>query len=483
MPTSTRVQPAQHSRSAHDDQPQLTSLGVFTLLMGAFLPIADFFIVNVALPSISTTLHTSGAALELVVAGYGIAYASLLVLGGRLGDRFGRRTVFLIGLTAFIALSLACGLAPDSGFLLGARIAQGAAAALLVPQVLASFHAGLTGERKVRALAMYGAISGLAAVVGQVVGGFLVTADIAGTQWRPIFLINVPIGMLVAAFAARVVPDSRSPHAATVDVPGTVLFAATLTALLIPLTEGQSLGWPGWSWVLLACVPLLGYATYRLEARTERLGGVPLLPPSLLRLPSFSRGLSIVLPFAAGFGAFMFVFALTLQQGLHADALRSGVAILPMAVMFLAGSSVSPKIISRFGRGALAFGAAVQIIGLGALIVIVASQWPHVTLPETAAPLALAGAGQSLMFTGLFRAVLVDCPPHQGGIGSGMLITIQQSGLALGVATLGSLFVARAATSVPDAFATAVGVQIGLVVLLAVGIRALPRFTRPKPSA
>ena len=483
MSTTTRVQTARHSHRAEDDRPQLTTLGVLTLLMGAFLPIADFFIVNVALPSISKTLHTSGASLELVVAGYGIAYASLLVLGGRLGDRFGRRRVFMLGLTAFIVLSLACGVAPNSGLLLAARILQGASAALLVPQVLASFHASLSGERKVRALAMYGAISGLAAVVGQVAGGFLVTANIAGTQWRPIFLINIPIGVVVAAVALRVVPDTRSPHAASVDVPGTVLFAATLTALLIPLTEGQSLGWPGWSWVLLASVPLLGYATYRLEARTERLGGVPLLPPSMLRLPSFSRGLSIVLPFAAGFGAFMFIFALTLQQGLHADALRSGVAILPMAVMFLVGSIVSPKIISRFGRGALAAGALVQIVGLGALIAIISSQWPHVTLLEMAVPLALAGAGQSLMFTGLFRAVLVDCPPHQGGIGSGMLITIQQSGLALGVATLGSLFVARATASVPDAFATAVGVQIGLVVLIAIALRTLPRFTQPTHSA
>jgi len=482
MPSPTRVLTSRHAQRSDTEIPQLTPLGVLTLLMGAFLPIADFFIVNVALPSISKTLHASGSELELVVAGYGISYASLLVLGGRLGDRYGRRAVFLVGLAAFVVLSLACGLAPGSGFLLAARILQGASAALLVPQVLASFHAGLAGERKVRALAMYGAISGLAAVFGQLAGGFLVTADIAGTQWRPIFLINVPVGVLVAAFTLRLVPDTRSPHPVTVDVPGTMLFAATLTALLVPLTEGQSLGWPGWSWVLLAAVPLLGLVTWRYSARTEQRGGVPLLPPSLLRLPSISRGLAIVLPFAAGFGAFMFIFALTLQQGLHADALRSGVAILPMAVMFLVGSIVSPKVISRYGRGALAGGAVVQIVGLSVLIALVTSQWPHITLPELAAPLALAGAGQSLVFTGLFRAVLVDCPPHQGGVGSGVLITIQQSGLALGVATLGTLFVARSATSVPDAFAAAIGVQIGLVLLLAVGTRGLPRFTASKPT-
>jgi MFS family permease len=465
------------SSSARNTQPHLSPLGVFVLLMGAFLPIADFFIVNVALPSISETLHASGAALELVVAAYGIAYASLLVLGGRLGDRFGRRRMFLAALGAFVVMSLACGLAPDIGTLVAARLVQGVAAALLVPQVLATFHASLSGERKVRALAMYGAVSGLAAVFGQLAGGFLVTADVGGTHWRPIFLINIPVGALVLVAASRVVPATRSQHAVTIDLPGTMLFAATLTALLIPLAQGPSLRWPVWTWILLLAVPVLGVLTCIVESRTERDGGVPLLPPSLLRLPSVWRGLSIVLPFAGGFGAFMFVFALTVQNGLHVDALRSGLAISPMALLFLLGSLVSPKIIARYGRGALAAGAVIQILGLGSLIAVITSQWPNVGLAELAIPLALAGAGQSLVFTGLFRAVLVDCPPDHGGVGGGVLITIQQSGLALGVATLGSLFLAMAKSSVPHAFAVAIGAQIGVVALLALGTRGLPRFT------
>ena len=456
----------------------LHPLGVFILLAGAFMPIMDFFITNVALPSIDASLHASPPELQLVIAGYGVTYAALLVLGGRLGDRFGRHSVFLGALVAFVLASLACGLAPSAGFLVGARVGQGAAAALLIPQVLAIFHHTLDGERKARALALYGATSGIAAVVGQIVGGLLVSANIAGTAWRPIFLVNVPIGVIVLVVASRIVPATRSPLPVGIDLPGTAGFAATLTALLIPLTEGRSLGWPWWTWLLIAVAVFLGTVTYLVEKRTEARGEVPLLPPSLLRLPSMSRGLIMVLAFSMGFGSFMFVFALTVQDGLHNDALRGGLAVVPMAVLFLAGSLVAPRLISRFGRAALSGGAVVQLAGLAWLVTVVAGAWPHVSLPSMAAPLALVGAGQSILFAGLFRSVLADIPAHLGGTGSGTLITLQQSGLALGVATLGTFYLALQPHSYPRAFAAVEFVQMGIVALLAVGAAALPRFTR-----
>lgn len=460
----------------------LHPVGVLILLAGAFLPIMDFFITNVALPSIDTSLHASASSLELVIAGYGVAYAALLVLGGRLGDRYSRRRVFLGALAAFVLASLACGIAPGVGVLIAARVVQGATAALLIPQVLATFHHTLDGERKARALALYGATSGIAAVVGQLVGGLLVSANIAGTSWRPIFLVNVPIGLVVAIVAARIVPDTRSGKPVGVDLPGTVLFAATLTAVLVPLTEGHSLGWPWWTWLLLALAVVLGAVTYRVEKRTEQRGEVPLLPPSLLRLPSMSRGLVMVFAFSIGFGAFMFVFALTVQNGLHADALHGGLAILPMALLFFAGSLFGPRMITRFGRAALSAGAVIQLAGLAALVAVLLVKWPHVSLWATALPLAVIGAGQSMLFTGLFRSVLTDVPAHLAGIGSGVLITLQQSGLALGVATLGTLYISLEPHSVPHAFATVEYVQMGIVVLLAVGAAALPRFTRAAPA-
>jgi EmrB/QacA subfamily drug resistance transporter len=456
----------------------LHPVGVFFLLAGAFLPIMDFFITNVALPSINASLHASPSALELVIAGYGVAYAALLVLGGRLGDRYGRHQVFLGALIGFVVASAVCGFAPTVGVLIAARIVQGATAALLIPQVLATFHHTLQHQRKARALALYGATSGIAAVVGQLVGGLLVSADIAGTSWRPIFLVNVPIGLVVLLVAARIVPKTRSNHPVGIDMPGTVLFAATLTALLVPLTEGHSLGWPWWTWALIAIAVLLGAVTFMVEQRAERRGEIPLLPPSLLRLPSTSRGLAMVFAFSIGFGAFMFVFALTVQDGLHADALHGGLAILPMAVLFFLGSVFAPRLIGRFGRAALSVGAVIQLAGLASLVVVFVQGWPHVSLWAMAVPLALAGAGQSMLFAGLFRSVLADVPTHLGGVGSGVLITLQQSGLALGVATLGTLYLSQAAHNTAHAFATVEYTQMGIIAVLAIGAAALPRFTK-----
>jgi MFS family permease len=459
---------------------ELTPAGVFVLLAGAFLPIMDFFITNVALPSIDASLDASPAALQLVIAGYGVAYAALLVLGGRLGDRYGRRRVFAGALAGFVVASLACGVAPTVGVLVAARAVQGATAALLVPQVLATFHHTLEHERKARALALYGATSGIAAVVGQLVGGLLVDADVAGLSWRPIFLVNVPIGIAILLVAGRIVPDTRSPHPAGADLPGTALFAATLVALLVPLTEGHALGWPWWSWAMVVVALCLAGATYLVEKRAEGRGEVPLLPPSLLRLPSMSRGLVMVLVYSIGFGAFMFVFALTVQNGLHADPLHGGLAILPMALLFLAGSLVAPRLLARFGRAALSAGAVVQLAGLAALVAVLVGGWPHVSLWHLAVPLALAGAGQSVLFAGLFRSVLADVPTHHGGVGSGALITLQQSGLALGVAALGTLYLAMAPDGIANAFATVEYVQMGIIALLAVGVAALPRFPYPR---
>jgi MFS family permease len=475
-PRSTGLQPFASPRAV-TRAGGLHPFGVLVLLAGAFLPIADCFIVNVALPTIDRSLHASGPTLQLIVAGYGIAYAAVLVLGGRLGDRYGRHRLFLGGLLAFIVASLACGLAPTIGVLIAARIAQGAAAAMLVPQVLATAHATLDGERKARALALYGATSGIAAVVGQLAGGVLVHADIAGTSWRPIFLINIPLGLAVAALARHVVPATRSEHPVGIDLPGTLLFGGTLVALLVPLTEGQKLGWPAWTWIVLALAVALAVVTFRVERSLERRGAVPLLPPSVLRLPSMSRGLAMLLPFSLGFGAFMFIFALTVQDGLHYNALKGGLAILPMAVLFLCGSVLSPRLIGRYGRGAMAAGGAIQALGLALIIGVMLGDWPHVTVLDLAGPLALIGAGQSMLFTGLFRITLADVPAHHAGIGGGTLITLQQSGLALGVATLGTLYLALEPHGVSHAFATAIGIQLAIVLLLILGTRALPAFT------
>jgi MFS family permease len=458
----------------------LTGTGLAIVLVGVLLPMVDFFIVNVALPTIDTDLHASAPLLELVVSAYASAYALLLVVGGRLGDAFGRKRLFLAGMAAFTLTSLACGLAPTAPLLVAARAAQGASAALMVPQVLSTIQAATQGQRRARALARYGATGGLAAVVGQLLGGLLVSANLAGTGWRPIFLVNVPIGVAGLVLARRHVPESRSGSAARVDYHGTVLLGVTVLALLIPLTEGQSLRWPAWTIALLAVAPLALAAFVAVEIRIERSGRVPLVPPSLLRHRSMRSGLILALPFFAGFGAFMFSYALLVQQGLHDSALAAGVGLAPMAAAFLLASLATSRLLRRFGAKVLAAGAIGQVAGLIILGVTVLAAWPHVPVLALAPGMAVAGLGQGLVMSPLFGVVLSEVPPASAGAASGVLTTTQQTALALGVATLGSLFITLAGDGVGmrDGFLAVVAAQVVIGLGLALGARRLPGWHR-----
>ncbi|GJF28564.1 MFS transporter [Kitasatospora sp. NE20-6] len=422
----------------------LGTAGLVTVLLGAFLPMLDFFIVNVALPTIDHDLAAGPAVLELVAAGYGIAFAVLLVLGGRLGDALGRRRLLVAGAVAFTLTSLACGIAPTAWILVAARVAQGAAAALLLPQVLATITATGTGAQRARALSIYGAVGGISVVIGQVLGGLLVAADLFGTGWRAVFLVNVPFALLTAVLAVRYVPETRAPRAAGVDLPGTALLTAALLALFVPLMEGRAVGWPLWTWLLLGSFPLLAAAFAVVERRAEQAGRTPLVPLSLLRVPEMRRGLGIALPYFTGFGGFMFVVAIMLQQGLHLGPVAAGWALVPMAVGYFAASLSGPRLVGRFGSRVITAGGAVQGLGLLTLIATVLSDGAHLSPLRMLPGVALAGIGQGLVGTPLFRVVLSTVPAERAGVGSGVLATAQQSSLALGVATLGTLFLALA---------------------------------------
>ena len=463
----------------------LTATGLTVILVGVLLPMIDFFIVNVALPTIDADLRASQPLLELVVSGYATAYALLLVLGGRLGDSIGRKRLFLIGMAAFTLTSLACGLAPTAIVLVAARVAQGASAAMMVPQVLATIQAATTGQRRSRALARYGATGGLAAVLGQVLGGVLVSANIAGLGWRPIFLVNVPIGLAGLVLARRYVPDTRHGEPAPIDGVGTVLLGLTVLTLLIPLTEGRSLHWPGWTIVMLAAAPVLAAAFARYEVRAERAGRTPLVPPSLMAHRTMRRGLLLALPFFAGFGAFMFCYALLVQDGLHATALTAGLGLVPMAATFLLASLSTTRLLARFGAKVLTAGAALQGAGLIVLAVTVWLGWPHLAVLALAPGLAIAGLGQGLVMSPLFGTVLSQVPPSSAGAGSGVLTTTQQTALALGVATLGSLFLALEGdgAGVSRAFLVVVAVQVVITAGLAVGASGLPGWRKAAAPA
>lgn len=449
---------------------------MLVLLAGPFLANLDFFITNVALPTIEHDLHASAAALELVVAGYGTAYAVLLVTGGRLGDDVGRRRMFGIGVAAFTLTSLAAGLAPTVPVLLLARVLQGASAAFMTPQTLATFQAALDGPARHRAVSLYAAAGGLSAVVGQLLGGVLVHAGIAAGGWRLIFLINVPVGVAALALLRPTVPQTRAPRAAGIDVIGTLLLGLAVAALLIPITEGPALGWPWWTWASLAAVPFLAFALVRVSRSTEQAGRTPLLPPSVLAVTSMRRGLPTLAGFFVVFGAFMFVFAIAVQDGLHKDPLTAGLAITPVCLAYFATSFAVPALLRRFGRNVLTLGLMTEATGLGVLLALVAARWPAVTLVPAILALMVVGVGQALCVGSLFRVVLSEVPPQAAGVGSGVLVTTQQTAMSIGVAGLGSLFTTLAGSSMLHAVIVLTGVQAGLALVLAAGSRALPKL-------
>ncbi|WP_443062937.1 MFS transporter [Streptomyces sp. NBC_00440] len=459
--------------------PVLGTLGLFTVLIGAALPLIDFFIVNVALPTIDHDLAAGPAMLELVVAGYGVAYAVLLVLGGRLGDVAGRRRLFLLGMAAFGLTSLACGLSPNAWTLVGARVAQGASSALMLPQVLATIQATTAGPRRAKAMGLYGATAGLSMVAGQILGGVLVAADVAGTGWRSIFLVNVPVALLGLVLAVRSVPETRSEKPAPVDIPGTLLLALSLVTLLAPLTEGRAAGWPLWTWISLGVFPFAAAAFYLTERAADRRGEVPLVPPSLLRLDSLRRGLTLVVPFSIGFGGFMFVIAVALQQGLRMGPVTAGFTLVPLAAAFFAASLAGPRLVGRYASRVVTAGAVIQAVGVTVIAATVWWDWSGLGIAALAPGMALAGFGQGLQLPVLFRIVLSDVPAERAGVGGGMMTTTQQASLALGVATLGTLFLSLSTSlGMREALAVTLLLQLATVAVTALLSLRLPRTVR-----
>jgi MFS family permease len=409
------------------------------LLLGAFLPILDAFIVNVGLATMGQSLHAGAAALELTVSGYGLAYACTLVLGGRLGDRFGRRRLFLAGLAGFTAASAACGLAPDVAALIGFRICQGLAAALMFPQVLGSIQANFTGPDRQRALAGFGAVAGAGGAVGQLVGGALLAADVAGLSWRPLFLVNLPVGVVALVLAPRLLPETRAAVAARLDVPGAVALAGTIALLLVPLTLGRAEGWPLWAWLCLAAVAPAAAGFALSQRRQERSGGTPLLPPSLLRLPVARRALLACLTFATCIGGFLFATSITMQVANGFGPMRAGLCMAPCAVAFLAVSLRVGRWVSRYGAAVLVLGGLVFAAGLAGLGAVVATSRGTLAPVAVAVPLAVVGFGWAMVLTPIIGYVLAVLPADRAGLAGGVLSTAMQVGLAVGASVVGSV--------------------------------------------
>jgi EmrB/QacA subfamily drug resistance transporter len=439
------------------------------LLAGAFMVVLDFFIVNVALPSIATELGAGESSLEWVVAGYGLTFAAFLITAGRLGDGLGRRRVYAIGLGLFTVASLACGLAPSPTTLVIARIAQGVAGAIVMPQVLAIIGVTYRGSDYVRAVSIYGVVLGLAAVSGQLIGGALVET----VGWRSCFLINVPVGLAALALT-RVVPETRDERGAKLDVAGASILAAGLAAILLPLIEGRQLGWPLWTWISLAVSPVLLGVFLTRQHRLIREGQTPLLDLSLFRERAFSAGLATQLFLACAQASFFVYLALYLQLGRGLGPLESGLVFTIIAVAYVAVSGPAPQLAQRYGRSVVAIGGTSLALGLALLALAVAELGTGGSLLAFAPGLALAGTGIGLCFTPLTSTVLANVATARAGSASGALSTTQQIGFALGVAVTGVIYFDAADDGVGHAFELSL-IQLAVVAAgIVVASRMLP---------
>jgi EmrB/QacA subfamily drug resistance transporter len=445
------------------------------LLAGAFMVVLDFFIVNVALPSIATELGAGESSLEWVVAGYGLTFAAFLITSGRLGDGLGRRRVYAVGLALFTAASAACGLAPSPTTLVIARVAQGVAGAVVMPQVLAIVGVTYRGPHYVRAVSIYGVVLGLAAVGGQVIGGALVQTDLAGLGWRSCFLINVPVGLAALAFTRRLVPETKTDERARLDVAGAATLALGLTAILLPLIQGRQLGWPLWTWLSLAVAPLLIAGFLQRQRRLSRDGREPLLELSLFRERAFSAGLVTQLCLACAQASFFVYLALYLQLGRGLGPLEAGLVFTIIAVAYVAVSGPAPGLAQRYGRSVVALGGASLAVGLAALAIAVSALGTGGSLLPLVPGLALTGVGIGLCFTPLTSTVLANVAAARAGSASGAMSTTQQIGYALGVAVTGVIYFG--ASGAGEAFELAL-IQLTVV---AAGIVAAARLL-PGPA-
>jgi len=410
------------------------------ILCGTFVYVLDFFIVNVALPSIQRSLAAGPAAIEWVVAGYGLTSAAFLVTGGRLGDHYGRRRVFCAGLFCFTVASALCAVAPDAGFLVAARLAQGVAAAIMAPNVLSILGTTYTGPARVKAISVYGMVMGVAAVIGQLVGGLLIAADPAGLGWRVIFWVNVPVGVAALALARRIVPESRADRPGRLDLRGAALFTTALVAIVLPLLDGRAHGWPAWSWACLAAGPVL-LALFGAHLRaTARRGGQPLLDPAIFAVRAFRAGLACQVLFWCQQAASYLLLALYLQQGRGLSPVESGGVFSVLAAGYLATSFRAPALTMRFGRRVVAAGAVTAALGNAALVAAVLAHSGTAPVAALFPGLFLLGAGQGLCITPLTTTVLSHADAATAGSVSGALATAQQVGNAIGVAVTGVVF-------------------------------------------
>ncbi|MFG2130301.1 MFS transporter [Streptomyces sp. NPDC048751] len=448
------------------------------MMVAALMDLVDTTIVNVAIPSIGRDLHASTGDLQWTVSAYLLGFAAFLIVSGHLGDRYGRRTLFLVGTAGFGLASLACGIAQSPAQLIAARAVQGVLAAVLVPQVIGSFRTLFQGKERGAAFGMYGAVAGFASAIGLLLGGVLTDADLFGWGWRSVFLVNVPVALVTFVAGTILVPTTKERSAGRPDALGSLVLAGGLVAIVLPLVQGRQYGWPLWGWVCLATGVLAIAGLVVVETRRRADGTLPLLPGRAFRLPAFSVGVLVQLLFSVGMQGFFLVFAVWLQGGEGYTPTQAGVLTVAFSVGGFLTAPAADGLAVRFGRLVLAAGALLMAGGFAWVWAAVddtadvhTGAWPLVP------GLVIAGAGLGFLVVPLVNVVLSAVPGDLAGGASGIFSTAQQFGGALGAAVIGTVFFAHTHEGPTDALNAAMPWVTAAFILCATLCTALPRRT------
>ncbi|MFE7030577.1 MFS transporter [Streptomyces sp. NPDC057621] len=414
------------------------------VMTAAFMDLVDVTIVNIAIPSIQRDAGATFSQIQWITAGYALAFAAGLITGGRLGDIHGRKRLFLIGIGGFTLASALCGFAVNPDMLVASRILQGAMAALMVPQVLSIVHATFPAHERGKVFGLFGAIVGLGAVSGPLFGALLTEWNLFGLEWRPIFLINLPVGIAGLILGRKFITESKAPRALKLDLVGVALVTLGLLMLLYPLIRGRELDWPTWGYVSMGGSLVVFGALVAYEKRKTARDGSPLVELSLFKVKSFAAGIAVQTVFGIGLGIFFLIWTLYMQTGLGWSPLRAGLTGVPfsIAVSLAAGLSVQ-KLVPRFGRKVLQAGALTMAAGV--LLYIWESERYGLSIAswQMALPLVVMGLGMGLIVAPLTDAVLSEVPREHAGSASGLINTVQQMGNALGLALVSVVFFGR----------------------------------------
>ncbi|WP_328748119.1 MFS transporter [Streptomyces sp. NBC_00285] len=427
------------TQSAAGDRRRWFALAI--VMTAAFMDLVDVTIVNIAIPSIRQDSGASVSQIQWITAGYALAFAAGLITGGRLGDIHGRKRLFLFGIGGFTVASALCGLAPNPDVLVAARILQGGMAAMMVPQVLSIVHATFPAHERGKVFGLFGAVVGLGAVSGPLLGALLTEWNLFGLEWRPIFLINLPVGIAGLVLGSRFITESKAPRALKLDLVGVGLVVLGLLMLLYPLTRGEELDWPLWGNMSMAAAPLVFAALVAYEKRKAARDGSPLVELSLFKVKSFAAGIAVQTVFGVGLGIFFLVWTLYMQTGLGWSPLRAGLTGVPfsLAVSIAAGLSVQ-QLVPRFGRKVLQAGALLMAVGVLLYLWEADRYGMGISSWQMALPLVVMGVGMGLIVAPLTDAVLSEVPREHAGSASGLINTVQQMGNALGLGLVSVVF-------------------------------------------